>query len=134
MIIMVSYHIEIFPIEGAIIIKKNSQNHAKRAWFTLRQYCVLHRFSLATLRDASLSRYQYFVINTSISVEIIYQNRYIRVKAYIYNDIFYLLYRERCEFLKMIPFYIGFAKWNPLQNQSPTLPRLVLNIYTKYLH
>ena len=83
---------------------------------------------------ASLSRYQYFVINTSILVEIIYQNRYIRVKVYVYNDIFYLLYRERCEFLKMIPFHIGFAKWNPLQNQSPTLPRLVLNIYTKYLH
>ena len=33
----------------------------------------------------------------------------------------------------MIPFDTGFAKWNALQNQSPTPyleGRLVLNIYT----
>ena len=34
-----------------------------------------------------------------------------------YNDTIYLLYRDRCEFLKMLFFYIGF-KWS-----SPTLVR-----------
>ena len=60
------------------------------------------------LRRLSSSKYQHFVINTSISIKIIFQYIHIRLIFYFNNDNIYLLYRDRYEFLKTLDFDIGF--------------------------
>ena len=89
------------------------------------------------LRRLSSCKYQYFLINTSISIKIIFQYIHIRVIHYFNNDNIYLLYRDRYEFLKTLDFYIEF---NPDKKPEPTSPydvwysSSILKIFIRVLH
>ena len=67
------------------------------------------------LRWLSSSKHPYFVINTSISIKIIFQYIHIRAIHYFNNDNIYLLYRDRYELLKNLDSDIGF---NPVKART----------------